>query len=439
MRLYKTSSALEEELGMQYYSSERPALGGVLRRLPEDFVVNEITPEGIEAGPDLWSLDRGQGGHTLALLKKVSRDQLSVISYLSSRLGAQVGFAGIKDRQAVTYQIISIGRRLEQGEVPYDLHDMELRVVGYSRWPVQPGDLKGNRFTIAIRSISPASLQPVTAAAPVEWALNYYGHQRFGTTRPNTHKVGRLMVRRDYEGAVREFLAAAYPWEPSAIRAARSELATGWDLNAALRSFPASLSFERRVIERLLSRPSDYEGCLHSLPQTLLRLFVDAYQSYLFNLALSQRHAQHGVREIEIGDFVAPLDKWGSPSRPFRCNASNVSNLRSMVRSGRAVTIVRVIGEKSDFGGTEGGIYASLLEKEGIIIGDFRIVAGMRFDGALRAATFTPINCVMMDGPDDMDGGKRKLTVRMTLPKSCYATVILREIMRPADLAASGF
>jgi len=437
MRVCKTSSSLEEELGMLYYSSNRVALGGILRRCPEDFTVNEITPEGIEAGPDLWALDRGQGGYTLALLKKVSRDQLSVISYLSSRLGAQIGFAGIKDRQAVTYQLVSIGRRLEQIDVPCDLHDIELRVVGNSRWPILPGDLKGNRFTIAIHSINPAASGG--ASAPVQWALNYYGHQRFGTTRPNTHKVGRLLVKRDYEGAVREFLAAAYPWEPNVAQTARSELAEGWDLNAALKSFPASLSFERRLIERLSTRPSDYEGCFRSLPQTLQRLFVDAYQSYLFNIALSQRHAEHDLWEVAIGDFVAPLDKWGTPSRPFRCTSSNISNLRAMVQSKRAAVMMRVIGERSDFGGTEGGIYASLLEKEGVIIGDFRSILGMRFEGALRAATFTPINYATLEGPDEMEEGKRKLTVRMTLPKSCYATVILRELMRPSDLVASGF
>ncbi len=435
----KTSSVLEEELGLLYYSSERPALGGVLRRRPEDFTVNEITPEGIEVGPDLWSLDRGQGGYTLALLKKVSRDQLSAVSYLSSRLGAQIGFAGMKDRQAVTYQLVSIGGRLEQADVPSGLHGIELRVVGHSRWPVKPGDLKGNRFAIAIRSISPDALQDCGAVGPVEWALNYYGHQRFGTTRPNTHKVGRLLVKRDYEGAAREFLAAAYPWEPIAVRGARSDLAAGWDLRSALRSFPASLSLERMLIGRLLASPSDYEGCLRSMPQTLLRLFVGAYQSYLFNIALSRRHAAAGVREVEVGDYVAPLDKWGSPSRPFRCSSQNAANLRSMVRSGRASVMVRVIGERSDFCGTDGGIYSSILEEEGVTLGDFHSVLGLRFEGALRAAALKPINLVMSEGPDDMDDGKRKLTVRMALPKGCYATVILREIMRSSDVAASGF
>jgi hypothetical protein len=45
--------------------------------------------------------------------------------------------------------------------------------------------------------------------------------------------------------------------------------------------------------------------------------------------------------------------------------------------------MLRVIGEKSDFGGTEGGIYAALLEKEGIIIGPTSAAGGMRFEGAL--------------------------------------------------------
>lgn len=438
MPLSRTRSKFEEDVGMHYYSSDRRALGGRLRQCAGDFTVNEITLEGLEAGPELKSLDRGQGGYTLAVLKKVSRDQLSVASFLSSRLGAQVGFSGIKDRQATTYQLVSIARHLEQADVPSDLHDIELRIVGHSKWPIQPGDLKGNRFTIAIRSI-PCSLLEGTSE-PVEWALNYYGHQRFGTARPNTHKVGRLLVTRDFEGAVREFLTAGYPGEPEAAREARSGLAATWDLQAASKSFPASLSFERQMIDRLSRSPSDYEGCFHSLSPTLQRLFIDAYQSYLFNLALSERHSRYGIEAITNGDFVSPLDKWGSPSRPFRCNPSNISSLRAMVKAKRASMMMRVIGEKSDFGGTEGGIYSEILEKEGIIIGDFHSVLGMNFDGTLRAAAFSPINYATVgEGSDEMNAGMCKLRIRMTLPKSCYATVLLRELMRPADPLLSGF
>jgi len=90
MMLLRTSSPLEEELGMIYYSTGRKGIGGVLRQLPEDFVVEEITQEGLIANLDLQRLDKGKGKYTLAVLKKTSRDLMPTISLLSKRLGARV-------------------------------------------------------------------------------------------------------------------------------------------------------------------------------------------------------------------------------------------------------------------------------------------------------------------------------------------------------------
>jgi len=437
--MYRTRSALEEELGMLYYSSPPKAgtgIGGHIRCKAKDFIVEEVTREGAIAGPSLGELSRGEGRYSLAVLSKISRDLLPTAAEISRLLCAEVGFAGIKDRRAVTHQLISIGRNVEQAEVQLGLKNVRLRVVGSSALAILPGELRGNRFTITIRC-----LQEDAALEAPEWLPGYFGHQRFGTTRPNTHKIGRLVVRGEYECAVREFLAEPYPDEPERVRAARLELKNGWDLERSYREFPPALNYERAVMKRLLLHPADYEGALKYLPASLLRLFVNAYQSYLFNHAISTRWAAHGLSSVHEGDFVGPLDRWGSPSRPIKAGASNIGALRRMVSSGKAVVMVRVLGRKTRFEGVDVEAYSGLLENEGISQEDFGRLPLMRpSEGTLRFATFRSMRfSVRPPEEDDMNPGMSKAVVRTTLPKSCYATVLLREIMRPENPFGAGF
>ena len=439
MSFSRTSSTLEESLGMRYYATARQGIGGILRQVPDDFTVEEIVPEGKIANLSLDKLDRGEGNYTLMVMRKVSRDLLPTVSMLGKLLGADVSFAGIKDRRAITYQLLSANRLLAEGDLPKNLHNIDLKIVGRSRWPVEPGDLRGNRFAITIRAVDADAFTP-ELVAPLEWVPNFFGHQRFGTARPNTHKVGRLLIKKDYEGAVRELIAEPYEGEPDSARQARSDLKATWDLEKALSSFPTGLAYERHVIERLLQSPGDYTGALTALPVALIRLFIDSYQSFLFNTALSAKMEKSDILTLEPGDFASPLDKWGSPSRPIKALPGVAEKLRRMVDAKKAVPMMRVVGYKTDFTGGEGEIYGDMLDREGVTIGDFREVLGMPFEGTLRAVFFMPIAYEALESsPDELNPGKLKASITTSLPKSCYATVLLREIMRPTDPAAAGF
>ncbi|MDD1775873.1 MAG: tRNA pseudouridine(13) synthase TruD, partial [Candidatus Methanomethylicus sp.] len=120
MSYLKTRSPLEQSLGMSFYSTHKKPLGGMLRQVPEDFLVEEVTPEGSVAHLDL-KLDRGSGRYTLLVMRKRSRDQLSTISMVSKLLNARVTFAGIKDRRAVTCQLLSADRPLTEADLPKTL------------------------------------------------------------------------------------------------------------------------------------------------------------------------------------------------------------------------------------------------------------------------------------------------------------------------------
>ncbi|MDH7556798.1 MAG: tRNA pseudouridine(13) synthase TruD, partial [Candidatus Methanosuratincola sp.] len=130
MKLPRTRSRLESDLGMLYCSTANPPIGGKLRQMPEDFIVEEISPEGYVVNRSLESLDRGEGGFSIAVLEKRSRDLIPLISMLERRLGAQIGYAGIKDRNAVTSQLISVGLPLGAWTPPADVDGVSIRAIG---------------------------------------------------------------------------------------------------------------------------------------------------------------------------------------------------------------------------------------------------------------------------------------------------------------------
>ena len=75
------------------------------------------------------------------------------------------------------------------------------------------------------------------------------------------------------------------------------------DIRAALSDLPPQMSYERAMLHYLYSHPTDYGGALLELPPKLLSMFVSAFQSYLFNCALSRRFDDGGtLDEPLVGD-----------------------------------------------------------------------------------------------------------------------------------------
>lgn len=436
MDLQPTASPLEEELGIRFYATKAKGIGGRLRSRPEDFIVEEITKEGLVANHELGGLFRGEGRYSLAVLTKTSRNTIPISRQIGKILGASVCFAGIKDRRAITSQLISIDRRLEQRDLELKIPGATVRVVGVSKWPLEAGELRGNHFTITIRGLQKGL--PETFKA--DWLPGYFGHQRFGTTRPNTHRIGRFLVKKDFEGAVRELVAEPYPNEPEDIAQARADLKASWDISRALKNFPRSLAYERMVLMRLMEAPGDPLRALKALPWSIIRLYINAYQSYLFNLALSRRWEQYGLGSLENGDYASPLDKWGSPARPIKMSQSNAAILRKMVASGKGVLMMRVVGARTEMEGKDRDVYFEILETEGITLHDFENIAGSPFFGTLRFSLFRPFDFSISEvSPDELSHSMQRQTVKTSLPKGCYATVLLREMMRPADPFTAGF
>ncbi len=375
---------LENLMGINFYSTDTPGTGGRLREHFEAFVVSEVPVKKV-----LWE----NGEYTHFTLEKTNYDTLRAISVLSRALGVsrkRFGFAGTKDRRAVTRQRMAVWRVSPERLKALDLKDLRLSDFKKSCDRLLVGDLIGNDFQITLRDAEladEASIRECLSQMQTRGVPNYFGYQRFGVMRPNTHVIGRQMVKDDIEGAVMSYLADYYDAERDDAREARRELKETGDFKAALQNFPKRLGYERTMLDHLYKHPTDYAGALRKLHKKLRQMFVHGYQSYLFNLILS------GLieREVALKDVEIPL-----------------------------------FGFESTFSdGVQGEIEREVLGAEETTPADFRLPAlpelGSR--GAMRQAVLLPD----VEYRCNDDGS---ITFSFFLSKGNYATMVMREIMK---------
>ncbi|HEX5372650.1 MAG TPA: tRNA pseudouridine(13) synthase TruD, partial [Aquabacterium sp.] len=197
------------------WPSAYPASGAcaTLKLLNEDFIVTELPLQ----------LPSGEGEHIWLDIEKNGANTAFVAQQLAEAAGVQerdVGYAGLKDRYAITRQWFSI--YLPKGEAPdlTQLQHPEFKVLSQSRHvkKLRPGDLLGNRFRIVLRDVSGDrdAIETNLRAVASQGVPNYFGAQRFGFEGGNVEQ-GRAMLAREirvrnpkkkgiYLSAVRSFV-----------------------------------------------------------------------------------------------------------------------------------------------------------------------------------------------------------------------------------------
>lgn len=415
----KSTFPLEIDLGMQYYASDVDGIGGKLRTVPEDFRVDEIPLEGKggSAGPFL-----------ICRLTKTNWELQHAVKEIAKRLGIshrRIGWAGTKDRNAITRQWISIYNVTAEQVAAVSLKDISLEVLGQSNEALALGSLQGNRFEIVIRDADPSDIQARVAAISstiAEGVPNYFGLQRFGALRPVTHRVGEWMLRGDYEQAVLTYLCMEFPGEPEQMKEIRSVFRTTRDPGAALHSLPLHMNYERAMLHHLYTHEGDYAGALNELPPKLLSMFVSAYQSYIFNCALSRRFDDgHTLNEPVAGDKLIFAN-----GRTDTATAANLTTVGIHIRRGRCSIALFMPGREQP--GSQAAIdpiTESLLADAKISGEDFARAAAFvhtKFDGAYRPIALKTETVSAIDGTN--------LQLKFTLPPGHYATTVCREFMK---------
>ena len=401
-----------DELG--YLTGDLPGIGGELKRRPEDFVVDEIP---------LFE-PRGEGDHLYLRVEKRKRLTTDVVRYLSDHFDVPrraIGYAGLKDKHAVARQWFSVEHADEERALRF--HDEHIQIIDIRRndRQLKRGNLRGNRFGIFVRGVEAAAVvraKRVLDRLAAEGAPNFIGHQRFGYRRDN-HLLGRHLLMGDPQAFLDRFLGAPRDDEPERNREARLAYEAG-DYEAALRAWPTVHRFERQATGPL-SRGAPAADAVHGIDKTHRSLMVSAFQSAIFNRLLDERLRAGRLGVLERGDIAFKHETRGmfevenpAAEQP-RADALELSPTgpmwgRKMTRAGGAV------GERER---------AALLDTG---VGEADLAEGKYTPAGTRRAFRMPVAALDIRAGADEHGPYVYLSFE--LPRGCFATVVMREIMK---------
>ncbi len=315
-----------------------------IKQKPEDFIVKEVSNVNFLK----------EGKYIYCLLKKREQNTLSAIKEISKKLRIkekQIGFAGSKDKHAVTEQVISIiGTSKKQV-----LEKTDLSFLGFGNQPISLGDLEGNNFEVVIREVKGKFQKKIN------FIPNYFDEQRFSK---NNAKIGKFLILKKFSRAV-------------------------------------TLIDNAECVKAIKSKPTDYVGALKRIPLRLLRMYVNSYQSYLFNEILSRYLKKKANKTVKysLGDFV-------------------------FVDKKEEDLLVPLIGfSKPQVKGKIKDILEKLLSKEKITYKDFiiRQIPKISLEGEMRKAFVEVKNFEIKEEKDSVK-------LKFFLPKGSYATVVIKAL-----------
>lgn len=371
------------------YFTKTSGINGRLRQRIEDFKVEEIPielPEGDE--------------YTIFWMEKFNSDTNRALKVLANNLHigvSRLSVAGTKDKRAVTKQRVSAWKIPPEELEKIDLKYIKVSDFSYTSERLRLGDSKGNKFVIIIRDLDIGKKKLENninslVAEMKDGVPNYFGVQRFGEVRPITHLVGKEMLKGNFEEAIKIYIADVYPKEPEDSKEAREYLTKHWNhdgFKKAIKKFPIRLRYERNVLDYLIKHPTDFVGALRRFPRNIMKMFVNAYQSYIFN-EIAQSYIENGAKTIPLIGYDTELKK-------------------------------------------KDQMIKDLLKKDGIKLEDFvlKSMPELSCTGSERKSILKPKDLKLLEiGKDEFNEGKLYAKISFSLPPGCYATVILNEIMK---------
>ncbi len=424
---------LESTTGIGLYYTRTKGIGGIIRQEIEDFFVEELTNR----------VEKESGQYLIVELTKRNWDIHHLVRDLARILRisqSRFGWAGTKDKRAVTKQKISIWDIDEKDLAKIHLKDIVLVPIGRSNKKISLGDLWGNRFKIKVRNIDLPTDETLNRVKAITGEIatgapNFFGVQRFGENRPVTHVVGEAILRGDFKEAALIYIAKVYPEENEEIRNARQFVWESLDFKEGLKLYPLHLQFERAMMNYLIAHPDDFAGAFSALSPKLAAMFIHAYQSYVFNLILRRRiESGMSINEAYDGDIVCFKNEMGLPdtSRLQKVKVDNLEGINNLINRVRAFVTAPLVGYETVFAeGAPGEIEKGVVSELNINLGAFKVEAmpGLSSKG-LRREIIVPFKPEFSVAEDDLNKDKTKVMLEFSMQKGSYATTILREYMK---------
>jgi tRNA pseudouridine13 synthase len=386
-----------------------------LKQTPADFRVEELTD--VSPGRD--------GPFAFYRLHKVgwtTPDALQVVCRRWDLHWNRLGYGGLKDRHADTVQYLSIHhgppRNLSHQRI-------ELTHLGQIPYPYSSRDVRANRFAVTLRGMTAAEETPVTAATEQvrrTGVPNYFDDQRFGSVTPDGRFVAREMVHGRFEEALKLALVAPYEFDRADQKREKIILTDHWGDWAACKA-KLSKGHARSLVSYLCDHPTNFKGAVARLRPELQGLYLSAYQSELWNRVLARWLTANfpaislGTVTQHRGDLPAPVDvpeilaeRWRNLVIPLpspRLKPDPVADADWLPH------------------------LDAVLAEEQLTLKQLKI-PGMEkpfFSKGERTGCLHPQGFAAEAADDDLNRGRRKLTLRFDLPRGCYATMVVKRLV----------
>ncbi|XP_073838613.1 pseudouridine synthase 7 [Musca autumnalis] len=245
------------------------------------------------------------------LVHKENLDTSEVAVAMANNLNlrpSQVNYCGTKDKRAKTTQKFCIKKRTPRqivGSIKF-LNGVKIGNFEFCKEVLKLGQLKGNRFRIALRHLTgeKEAIEKSLQNVKENGFINYFGLQRFGNSvEVPTYDVGVALLQADYKLACELILK---PREHD-IPFLKNIRETWWkerNSQAAADMFRTDRFIEKKLLDGLAQYgETDYATALRKIPRNMLLLYPHAFQSLVFNQLASRRIKEFGLKLIP-GDLV---------------------------------------------------------------------------------------------------------------------------------------
>ena len=394
---------IDKEIGISVYTTKSSSISGKIKQNENDFSVKEVLSE-----KAIDSFDNDEG-HAVYLLKKSGIDTNHALADIEKRYGLVLKSLGLKDANAKTEQYVYAYKKINSLE-EYNGKKYSAQRVGFVKKPISKKDMLGNYFEIRVSDLNDA----LPSFSGNENILNFFGYQRFGSKRPITHLVGKSIIKGDYEEAIEYLLNFSSKYDSEKNNEIRKLISERNSESEIIELLPYSMDIERNLL-RQLSNDNDSKNAIRSIPLTLRRFYIQAYQSFLFNKTLSLAY------EFEEQLFA--------PENDDVCFDKNFV-LGKFENDSSQKLAIPLVGhsyyKKSRFD----YYIKKVLEEELLTPKDFFIkdFQELSIDGGFRNASINYLNFLIHEN-----------LIKFQLSRGSYATIVLREILKPSNPLDCGF
>lgn len=383
-----------------------------LKRLPEDFQVEELTA---------YEYGAGSGKFAVYRLSKRSLGTPEAVDAIARRWKTprqRIGYGGLKDKHALTRQYLTLHngprRNLEQT-------GLQLTYLGQGERPFGPQDIAGNRFSIVLRDMSSQLMERALAAIESvrqSGIPNYFDDQRFGSVGESREFIGQAWCRGDYERTLWLALADPHPDDRAEEREQKRILRDLWGEWPACKE-ALERSHRRSIVTYLADKPGDFRGAWSRVRVDLRGLYLSAFQSHLWNQLLAaclrQELSPAQLDDIPLEIGTLPFFRELTPEV-----ATRLQELQLPLPSARQKLEPGPIQSLLD------GVLAGLgLEQRELRV---KYPRDSFFSKGERLAVVRPGRLEYEVDADELYPKRQKLTLRFDLPRGSYATILIKRL-----------